>query len=504
MKNITTVLEYHDRTKHRPSRYAASLGYMDWATQPDPFRRYEGSELVSLKLSNVTPPYHLLFEPGALPSAPLCFESVSQLLRYGLGLAAWKSHGGSRWALRCNASSGNLQPSECYILTPPLEGISQFPALSHYAPREHALEILHQFDTPFKIEEGTILIALSSIFWREAWKYGERCWRYCQLDAGHAYQAIKISAAALGWNCDILSVNSEEIERLCGLDQLHRFDPHEQESPDMLLRLSLSSRKTSDVDLPAVPPLKSRANILSPSHHEWPILEVIDTATRGAYPQPQPLSQYRKIPVPSKSAGEVILKRRSAQMMDGTPVTEEQFRQILNASLFCSEASDVHFVLFIHRVEGLPKGLYTYVRNIADLESLKSAMESTFVWKDFGEGLYLLREGDFRGAAQMISCNQEIAKDGAFSFGMLCRFSASLESYGAIGYKNLYHQCGAIGQMLYLEATSLGLSATGIGCFLDDEFHALLGLYDQKYQSLYHFTIGRAIVDIRITTEEGY
>ena len=503
MKNITTVLEYHDRTKHRPTRYAASLGYMDWATQPNPFRRYEEAELIPLKLGTITPPYHLLFG-GDLPAAPLCLESVSQLLRYALGLAAWKSHSGSRWALRCNASSGNLQPSECYILTPALAGISQTPALSHYAPRENALEILHHFDTPLDIEENTVLIALSSIFWREAWKYGERCWRYCQLDAGHAYQAIKISAAVLGWKCDILSVDSKEIGRLCGLDQIHRFDPHEQESPDLLLRLSLSPAETSDIDLPALPQLDSRANILSPSHHNWPILEVIDAATQGVYPLTQSLTQSRITPPPSKSAGEIILKRRSAQMMDGTSITEEQFRRLLNASLFCSETSDVHFVLFVHRVEGLAKGLYTYVRNAADLESLKVAMDITFEWKDYSEGLYLLREGDYRGAAQMISCNQEIAKDAAFSFGMLCNFSGSLENHGAIGYKNLYHQCGAIGQMLYLEATSLGLSATGIGCFLDDEFHALLGLQDLKYQSLYHFTIGRAIVDTRITTEEGY
>jgi nitroreductase len=87
---------------------------------------------------------------------------------------------------------------------------------------------------------------------------------------------------------------------------------------------------------------------------------------------------------------------------------------------------------------------------------------------------------------------------------MVCDFSSSLEKHGSIGYKNLYHQCGAIGQMLYLEATSLGLSATGIGCFLDDEFHALLGLQNQQFQSLYHFTIGRAIVDTRVSTLPPY
>src|SRR5712691_10523015 len=31
------VVAYHERTKHHYHRFASSLGYMDWATQPDPF-----------------------------------------------------------------------------------------------------------------------------------------------------------------------------------------------------------------------------------------------------------------------------------------------------------------------------------------------------------------------------------------------------------------------------------------------------------------------------------
>ena len=42
------VVAYHERTKHYFHRFAASVGYMDWATQPDPFRRYEGASLVRL------------------------------------------------------------------------------------------------------------------------------------------------------------------------------------------------------------------------------------------------------------------------------------------------------------------------------------------------------------------------------------------------------------------------------------------------------------------------
>src|SRR5262249_49174860 len=42
------VVAYHERTKHHFHRFAASVGYMDWATQPDPFRRYDGASLVRL------------------------------------------------------------------------------------------------------------------------------------------------------------------------------------------------------------------------------------------------------------------------------------------------------------------------------------------------------------------------------------------------------------------------------------------------------------------------
>src|SRR5450631_4202569 len=44
------VVAYHERTKHHYHRYAASLGYLDWAKQPDPFRRYDRVPLVRLPL----------------------------------------------------------------------------------------------------------------------------------------------------------------------------------------------------------------------------------------------------------------------------------------------------------------------------------------------------------------------------------------------------------------------------------------------------------------------
>jgi hypothetical protein len=36
--SIARVVTYHDGTKHHYDRFAKSLGYLDWATQPKPFR----------------------------------------------------------------------------------------------------------------------------------------------------------------------------------------------------------------------------------------------------------------------------------------------------------------------------------------------------------------------------------------------------------------------------------------------------------------------------------
>ena len=54
-------------------------------------------------------------------------------------------------------------------------------------------------------------------------------------------------------------------------------------------------------------------------------------------------------------------------------------------------------------------------------------MRQDFAWRQpdatpDGLDLYLLAETDTRDLAQMVSCHQEIAADGAFGVGMLARF----------------------------------------------------------------------------------
>ena len=513
-KELQTVLHYHETTKHSQKRYAKSLGYMDWATQPDPFRIYKGAKniVLPLALENPTPLYSLLDE--TLPAAPLMQASISQLLQFSMSIAAWKSSNGSSWAVRCNASSGNLHPTESYLVFPPMMG-NEKSTVSHYAPKNHALEILAEFDTDFfqTLPKESFLLGLSSISWREAWKYGERAFRYVQLDTGHAWQALVVSAKMLGWHITrVDTVSDKEIAKILGLNQKERF--FEKEIPEMLL-LVTKEEYTPNINLSALldtlpQNYEGIANRLSPSMHEWAIITEVEQATAIQQIPQAAAPQCKVTRAPSKESKEVVLSRRSIHVMDKekSHITQEQFHTLLR-TVDCSlkgKENTVHLAIFVHRVEEYMQGLYLHVRNQKDLTQLKKELHEKFLWeKTAFENLYLLEIADFTQASKIISCNQDIAADGAFSLGMLCRYSEELLTSNAHRYKELYWECGMIGQQLYLEATSLGLSGTGIGCFLDDLMNVnVLGLKNNLYQSLYHFTLGRGYVDSRIQTAPPY
>ena len=164
---------------------------MDWANQPDPFRRYEDAPLIRLPLLTSkdepsSPSYDSLYSSEGIISQSVNLNSLSRFFEYSLSITAWKEYGGNRWALRSNPSSGNLHPTEGYLLIRKIEGLPLEPGLYHYAPKEHGLEYrmketnkyLENLLKPFPLQ--SFLIGLSSIHWREAWKYGERAFRYCQ------------------------------------------------------------------------------------------------------------------------------------------------------------------------------------------------------------------------------------------------------------------------------------------------------------------------------------
>ena len=523
----TPATQYHEATKHHFQRFARSSGYLDWKTQPNPFRRYDGAPLLELPRSALarTVSYGALYEPPRDP-AELSLASIGELLRCSLGLSAWKSIRDARWALRVNPSSGNLHPIEGYVVW----NASVF----HYAPDVHALEQRGMLDHQAWEEwsGGAVLVGLSSIYWREAWKYGERAFRYCQHDLGHAIAALRYSASLLGWRMALLPRWSDgELAALLGIDRVEDAAGAEREAPGCLAVVTpgepakVLGRMPSDLLSAIVPDgWRGQANTLSSGHVAWDLIDTVARAT--AYPGvPAPEAPVIDGPhadaTPAsftagqkRAAREVILQRRSAVAFDPrVGLRLDTFVDMLRRVRPGSPPWDavrwrpaVHLVLFVHRVDGLVPGIYAFLREMAVESELRAAMRPEFLWEPAAsvQELRLLLPTDVTWEATRLSCDQDIAGEGFFSLGMLARFERTLAEHGDWAYRRLFWECGVIGQVLYLEAEAAGVRGTGIGCFYDDPVHDTLGLTGHEWQSLYHFCVGDPIEDTRLETAPGY
>ena len=467
-------------------------------------------------------PYRALYEPSRDP-VEVNLDSIGELLRCSLGLSAWKSIRGSRWALRVNPSSGNLHPTEGYVVWNA--------SVYHYAPETHGLEQRGVFERQGWDEwsSGAILVGLSSIHWREAWKYGERAYRYCQHDLGHAIAAVRFAASLLGWRVALLPQWSDgDVAALLGLDRAEDVAGAEPEVPGCLAVVTPGDPTSVVGQMPSSllravvqRGWRGTANTLSGGHVDW---DVIDAVTRAAAYPGLPRFQAAEVelapaaaPRSASAAGElpgareVILRRRSAVAFDPrVGLRLDTFLDMLRRVRPGAPPWDamqwrpaVHLILFVHRVEGLVPGIYAFLRDPAVEPELRAAMRPEFLWEPVQE-LRLLVPTDVTWVANRLSCDQDIAGEGFFSLGMLARFEATLAEHGDWAYRRLFWECGLIGQVLYLEAEAAGVRGTGIGCFYDDAVHDTLGLTGHAWQSLYHFCVGEPVEDTRLETAPGY
>jgi SagB-type dehydrogenase family enzyme len=528
------VLAYHRRTKHRFEAYARGPAALDWDDQPALFRRFADAPLVRLPLAaEVAPPlqaslqrpWHSLAQTEV---AAISIESIGVLLNLSLAITAWKSLGPDRWALRANPSSGNLHPVEGYLIVAGIAGLAD--GLYHYCPDEHVLECRTFFT---QAPTGPLLcIGFSTLMWREAWKYGERGFRYCQLDIGHATASVAYAAAALGWTvAKRRELSTERLAHLLGVDREADFPaqhPHtcEREEAQLLMQLADSGR-LADFDTDALVAdacWQGRASAIDPKpRYRWPIIDEVTVATRhsgGASLQPREIAQGGLSVAAEQSSGpplcEVILGRRSAQRFDprASLATADFFAMLAavmsdNAVPWSALAGEpqISLVLFVHRVVDLEPGLYLLARRGEHRTAMAGRFSAEPVATAPGKlPLYRLTTAEpqeLRRIARAIHCHQDIAADAFFALGMVAEFSAPIAENPA-AYRELFMEAGMIGQVLYLEAEACGLRGTGIGCFFDDPFHELLGLEGEAFQSIYHFTVGLPINDDRLEISIAY
>lgn len=561
-EELENIVAYHQASKHNFKAYAPHPQFLDMLIKPDPFLNYSGTQLLLLDKwsekqteAEVFPAYEQAFSPQELKPSELNKENISRLFFDSFAISAWKQAGATKWPLRVNPSSGNLHPTEVYLLSSPIKKLLDKPSVCHYAPLPHALELRTEFSPETwkslssGFPEGTFFVGLTSIYWRVSWKYGLRAFRYANHDIGHAIAALTFAAAGLGWKTGLLAdMGSEELVELLGISG--RSGP-EKEEPACLLAVypageTYTAGKLSSDAISAFKNVswEGSPNILSPKHVEWMGIEKAASATRKVETfllanKQEPASGTQtasnltvnasniKSSVESSSIEselempslrKVIRKRRSAIEMDNSAYMEkEAFYRMLQKTLpdenpifnTLAFGSFTHLLLFVNRVKDLLPGLYVFLRKPAEKERFKAAIRPDFLW-DKPENcppeldFYMLMEETLYDYAAQLSCGQRKVADACFTACMLSEFEEPLNKFGPWIYPYLFWECGILGQLLYLDAEANGLRGCGIGCFFDDPVHETLGIKGLEYQDLYHFSVGSQLQEIGVITLPAY
>jgi SagB-type dehydrogenase family enzyme len=444
---------------------------------PDPFRHYEGAPVIDLPADPKQPEItalDVLNGQCGRNESPDWIPFLSRLLFYSASISASKrTVSGQRYALRVNPSSGNLHPTELHLACP--NGIY------HYRVSSHMLEQRAAGDF------GPLRFLLTSIHWREAWKYRSRAYRYCLHDMGHAWQSLALAARAIG--CRATAVGNFDDD-----DVASSYRLADDEWPMLVVEIQGAPEFPRAANLEWFPGIP---NQLSTEVIRYPLIEEMHAATKKlcsdlkASGTGNRAATGRERQHGGPSYGEIVRRRRSALDFRGgdESIDNNQLLTLLHLATgpLQSDFSDqqyVHLYLYVHRVHDLTPGVYKY-------------------WPDQAGGLELLKSGDQRVIAAALSLGQDLAGNSAVTFSMIGDLERATELHSDRGYRYVHFQAGAIGQQLYLAAESLGFQSTGIGAFFDDAVNEYLGIASKSgRQVVYHFACGYAVEDDRLVVSD--
>jgi SagB-type dehydrogenase family enzyme len=422
---------------------------------------------------------------------------LSRLLWHSTAFSAWKKvpGTGARYSLRVNPSSGNLHPTEIYVSVRSFTGADD--GLYHYRADQHALELrsrgswTQQLASTLEIpwaSESPLLIALTSIFWREAWKYGERAYRYCCHDLGHAMMSVLLAARALGLPGGAVAHFSDiRLARALGLN--------ESDEAPMIFLVFPPKKSSMEISRTPVEAIAGIPNELSAEEARYDLILGFHAATV----LPEPVGSLPKLFLPGHGGravhaplrnpprdaplGSTVRRRRSALDFDAhtPPMGRDELEQLVDfatrdwradwrgnfggepAQAECG-ADFVTLYLYVHRVQNCESGVYR--------------------WENTNRKLEQLHRGNVQRVAAFLSLEQPLAGNSCFTISMIADLDEAARVFGNRAYRYVYFEAGAIGQRLYLGAEALGWNATGIGAFYDDEVHRYLGFLEEGTNSI--------------------
>jgi len=421
---------YHSTTKHYYNSVRTNPNRLAWEDQPSTYKNY----------------------PAHYKKRKLDLEEEEDNFLYHIaGLTAKKSYPSGEYYLRINPSAGALYPNELYFQARDVETIED--GVYHYEVLSSSLTLLQRITDDeglepylgYKTAMKGYLFLVSAVYYRSSWKYKNRAFRYCLLDAGHLLGSIEASALL---KSNVLEMRYD-IDR-AKLNLMFGFEDREWFLSGCSMSVPIEDQEVSPMEfsLPYVDGSRTFESnpLIEQAYHETMQLESCRSEVKA------PKFTYQK-----EKLQETIFTRRSQRGFQEGAITKGQFNYIMEAihqpvPSDCDEEVSVYVV--INRVLDMPLGLYK-------------------------EGKYI-KHGDFARKAGYLSLEQySLSMQGAVAFFLTSK---------AKNYQALYQKAGIIGHRLYVASLYMGLGCSGIGAYYDDEVNAFV---ENDEMVLYALAIGK-------------
>ena len=459
--DTSAARSFHDATK---------LSYISLATKPPLYKSYSGLPTVALPPEMPSPEAPALpavsgvMSPSNDPLAndPLDLPAVAQLLHYSAGLirrSTLRSAGEVHY--RAAASAGALYPIELYVVCGDLPGLAA--GVYHYAPAANSLSLLRSGDFRGNLADASAghpavagapaTIVCTCVFWRSAWKYRERGYRYCYWDNGTILANMTAVANAIGQSTEVVAgFMDNSVDELLGLESSSEASfclvPVGNGNP-----APVAASRLDTVDAGALGVERRTEYPETRALHTGSRLT--DTADVKAWQGESSRSVAGPVESPwpeSAGLGDTIAHRGSTRRFAREPMPAGRLEALLSASTSPVIADYggglIDTYLIVNAAEGIDPGSYYYAPGD-------------------GGGLELLQAGEFREEAGHLCFEQALGADASAVAFFMADLDAVLSRLGNRGYRAAQLEAGIIGGRMYLCSHAMGLGATGM-TFFDD------------------------------------
>jgi nitroreductase len=343
-------------------------------------------------------------------------------------------------------------------------------------------------------ETPAVMLFLTAIFFRSAWKYRARSYRYHLLDTGHVMENMCLALRAMEIPYRFsFDFGDKEINLLLGLDETKEvalamvYVPcgnniqtrHEQgitRLPDRFLFASVIAR--NETDYPAVREIHQAGERIS--LHEASIPDM--TPALGLIPD-----TWEKVPPglvwpETMDYPDTVFQRRSQRHYVIRAMPKNCLLSLLDAlckkdlqdteNTKAYEAS-IAVGLIINKVDGFMPGLYLLNRSDQSMGRVTGPVSPD------------------QSTAQMarVCLGQSWLAEASVHFLFMTNLELLDHTWGPRGYRYAMLTAGRLGERLYVASTAMGLGCCGIGAFYDRHAANAIGLNDASHL-LYLVAVG--------------